>query len=644
MIALSSLFVQKAYAADIPSIRPLLPGATPSDPSAVINSVYSSVFTILLLIAGALAVIYLIWAGIQYITSNGSPDKAKAARGAIINAVIGIIILISAYAIIRIGISIGREIGTNESLGGSSQVDDGSGSDGTTDPTKVKVTVQMFDKSGNPIRGKDVQTVAIGENVRDGNYNASWEVDKRDETVAILAKASDYKNCEGNVLFNKSGTLKIRFVKTGESGSCEVTYGDSGEEADRSVTVTVQIFDINANPREVKDTAAQITLDSNSSPRGDFKYGQTFTIENSNSTTHTVLAKVSGFQPCGPETLDMSRSGTLQIRLVKNGAQGTCKITYGDTTGGNGSVSGTFQAYTADGVRITGTPIKLVFEDGTERAYSFNNAFTLNQSGTRTITASASGYKPCTKPVTFIKTGDVLRVALIKNEATSGTCNISYSPAISGPRQQLNIHMVVVDPASNLALENAEIYMKDSEGNQVLKGKTTKRIAGSTTTYEASFKVDKKEDGEGAYDFVITKTGYNPCRKLLDLRDGDYIQTYLNSTSSGSTDCPTAGRYNPLSPPSGVIVTDLSPGFYRYCESFKRIGGSYTNATCAEAMKTSDINPNRFLLTPSRFLDYCSTNEKADVEACAHFKNDLDGSVNVAPVEEPRTANGRSPS
>jgi len=52
----------------------------------------------LLGLAGALAVVYLIWGGIQYIT--GGSKGAEAGKGIIINAIIGIIIILLTYAII----------------------------------------------------------------------------------------------------------------------------------------------------------------------------------------------------------------------------------------------------------------------------------------------------------------------------------------------------------------------------------------------------------------------------------------------------------------------------------------------------------------------------------------------------------------
>ena len=55
--------------------------------------------TYILYIAGALAVIYLLYAGILYITAGGDEAKATKARTGIVNAVIGVIIIILAFVI-----------------------------------------------------------------------------------------------------------------------------------------------------------------------------------------------------------------------------------------------------------------------------------------------------------------------------------------------------------------------------------------------------------------------------------------------------------------------------------------------------------------------------------------------------------------
>lgn len=55
---------------------------------------------ILLRIAAMLAVGFIIYGGYRYILSQGEPDQANAARSTIINALIGLVIAVSATLII----------------------------------------------------------------------------------------------------------------------------------------------------------------------------------------------------------------------------------------------------------------------------------------------------------------------------------------------------------------------------------------------------------------------------------------------------------------------------------------------------------------------------------------------------------------
>lgn len=114
---------EKALAATAPSLGPRNPpgstaGSTPNfspNPNGIGQIVENSsdkALAIITIIAGALATIYLIWNGIQYITSAGNPEKIKSARSGMINAVIGIVIIVAAYAIIRFAISIGNTVNT----------------------------------------------------------------------------------------------------------------------------------------------------------------------------------------------------------------------------------------------------------------------------------------------------------------------------------------------------------------------------------------------------------------------------------------------------------------------------------------------------------------------------------------------------
>lgn len=88
--------VEKIYAYAIPDIAPT--GTVNTD--ANIKTLVTNILTIVFYVAGVLAVVYLIYSGILYITAAGNPDSAKKGQQGIINAIIGIIIVILAIVIV----------------------------------------------------------------------------------------------------------------------------------------------------------------------------------------------------------------------------------------------------------------------------------------------------------------------------------------------------------------------------------------------------------------------------------------------------------------------------------------------------------------------------------------------------------------
>lgn len=55
---------------------------------------------ILLQLGAIVAVAYIIYAGFTYLTSNGDPERAKAGKDTILNALIGLVIVIMATVIV----------------------------------------------------------------------------------------------------------------------------------------------------------------------------------------------------------------------------------------------------------------------------------------------------------------------------------------------------------------------------------------------------------------------------------------------------------------------------------------------------------------------------------------------------------------
>lgn len=74
-------------------------------PKVSASSVVTNSLNIAYFIIGFLAVGMIIYAGIQYLTSNGDAGKAKKAQQTIIYAVAGLIVAIGAYAITNFVIS-----------------------------------------------------------------------------------------------------------------------------------------------------------------------------------------------------------------------------------------------------------------------------------------------------------------------------------------------------------------------------------------------------------------------------------------------------------------------------------------------------------------------------------------------------------
>ena len=66
------------------------------------GSLVGEVVTVLLILAALIALFFLIWGGIRWITSSGDKAKVEAARNTIISALIGLIIAFLAYFILTV--------------------------------------------------------------------------------------------------------------------------------------------------------------------------------------------------------------------------------------------------------------------------------------------------------------------------------------------------------------------------------------------------------------------------------------------------------------------------------------------------------------------------------------------------------------
>lgn len=89
------------FAAD--AVDPLELKVVPNLPQADINQAQvNSVFNGILGIAGAIAVVFIVLGGIKYATSQGDPGDTKKAKDMIMYSLVGLVVVILAFAIVQL--------------------------------------------------------------------------------------------------------------------------------------------------------------------------------------------------------------------------------------------------------------------------------------------------------------------------------------------------------------------------------------------------------------------------------------------------------------------------------------------------------------------------------------------------------------
>lgn len=62
----------------------------------------SNIINAAAILAGVASIFFIVWAGTRYITSGGDPEKVAKARGTITFAIIGLVIILLSFLIIKI--------------------------------------------------------------------------------------------------------------------------------------------------------------------------------------------------------------------------------------------------------------------------------------------------------------------------------------------------------------------------------------------------------------------------------------------------------------------------------------------------------------------------------------------------------------
>jgi hypothetical protein len=76
-------------------------GAATACGKADLNQIFVSITSALMFLIGAIAVVMLIIGGLRFVTSNGDPSNVKSARETILYSIIGLIIAMTAFAIVN---------------------------------------------------------------------------------------------------------------------------------------------------------------------------------------------------------------------------------------------------------------------------------------------------------------------------------------------------------------------------------------------------------------------------------------------------------------------------------------------------------------------------------------------------------------
>lgn len=116
--------------------------------AANLGAVLSTLLSFVMGIAALAVFIYLIWGGIQWITSGGEKGKTEEARNKITSAVIGLIVLAASYALLMLLLNILGFASLTETLTGITPIKMFDGTEMQGKEVKLRQTTLKYRESG----------------------------------------------------------------------------------------------------------------------------------------------------------------------------------------------------------------------------------------------------------------------------------------------------------------------------------------------------------------------------------------------------------------------------------------------------------------------------------------------------------------
>ncbi len=77
-------------------------GVQPGGGAESVVRIIIQVIKILLMLAGSIAVLFIIIGGFQFLTAGANPDNAKKGKGTVVNALIGLVIIVLSYVLVTV--------------------------------------------------------------------------------------------------------------------------------------------------------------------------------------------------------------------------------------------------------------------------------------------------------------------------------------------------------------------------------------------------------------------------------------------------------------------------------------------------------------------------------------------------------------
>ena len=292
-----SIFAVPAYAEDACSITgnndPLICGTPSSNEEEALQLKVKNVLEVVYLWIGIIAVIFIVVGGIRYMTSAGEASKAESAKKTITYSVIGLVVVLAAFAITEFFIGALEGRAPDEKVA----VDPGGGGDGTT-PVKMVILVGSVTlKKGNEykFRANIVPDYATDRSV-------TWASSKPEiATISKDGQVKAIKDGKTTITVTASNGIKssktVTVLKEIEPTSVKIVNAPSSIELGSTVTLKATVLPRNAEDKSLTWTSSNedvLTVSGN----GVIKASKTkkgkakITAKTKNDKKHSVTIEV----------------------------------------------------------------------------------------------------------------------------------------------------------------------------------------------------------------------------------------------------------------------------------------------------------------------------------------------------------------